>query len=195
MSRKSFYFMQILIVAMVIIGLLVNTYAWSERGGAIGNALKLTYTAPINGDTAEIVSTEINGTFSGNHKTITFDHAELVAYGDVYNCKAYISNNEIGALSCNVSLYVKIYNPKLSVGDGAEGDSVSQVNNVLIRVNHPTRETEEQLVKYDDLGYGWLRVVTSCEIAPGTQDMLFEWNIEFLDGGTFIINDIVLEYF
>lgn len=180
MSKKSFCLVQILIVTMVIIGLLANTYAWSDRGRESGNKLALNYESVVNGNTAIISSSNI----VCNTDEVALGMPVTVVNGDVFGCSAMVSN-PVDGLRTNVSLFVKLTKP-------TEG---SAVNNVIVNVSRPTIEEEMQSVVFDDNGTAWLRVVTSCEIEPGINDMLFEWTIEICDGGVFIIDDIALEYF
>lgn len=175
MNKKNFCLVQILIVSMLVICLLANTFAWSDRGSDYGNILELTsYSAPVNGSTAKastfLITEEGNRLVSENGMTIE------VSPGMVLDFETLVLNPDDG-VSSNVSLFLRFADAYEPVFD--------------VRVYRPTHEFREYVGNTD-----WYRVVTSCEVNPG-DEITFEWSLVFKSYGELILNDsnIVLEFF
>ena len=174
MSKKNFCLVQILIVSMLVICLLANTFAWSDRGSDYGNRLELEYSAPINGASvtgSTYMITEL-GDLLIDETGVTIE----VSAGMILDFETIVINPKDG-VSSNVSLFLKLadaYEPAFD-----------------IRVSQPTHEFREYAGNSD-----WYRVVTSCEVNPG-DEMTFEWSLIFKSSGVLILNDsnIVLEFF
>lgn len=181
MSKKNFCLLQILIASILVVSLLANTYAWSDRGSQWGSKLTLNYNSVVNGKIdADKVVTYLIG--SEEDVAIT-SFQEQVSDGQVINFKTVVTNT--GTNPCNVSLLLK---------------EVSYALGFTVRVSDPTHEYR---VYENVLSNDWVRVVPSCEVPareevngeliPGKIE--FRWSIEVIGSGELTIGEFVLENF
>ena len=173
MSKKRFCYLQILIVAMMVVGLLANTYAWSDRGAQSGSKLSLNYESVVNGCTATAQTYRV---VDGVEELVESNAAFQVSDGDVLTFKTVVTNTESGAVLSNVSLLLK---------------EVTFVSTFTVRVSAPTHEFREYS---GGVVSDWVRVVPSCEVGAG-ETQTFEWAIEITGSGELTIGEIVLENF
>ena len=169
MSKKNFCILQVLIMIMVIVAILVNTYAWADHHGSeSGNMLSLNYNAFVNGSSVTAVTRLV-----GSEETIN-DGAEYnLTAGEVLRFETVLTN--AGAVPCNVSLFLK---------------EVTCVVGFTVRVIKPTHEYRV----YDDAVNEWVRVVPSSQIEPW-DTVTFQWTIELESAGRFSLGAVVLEHF
>jgi hypothetical protein len=201
-SKRNFCLLQILIAVTLIIGLLVNTYAWADRGEASGSKLSLTYSASVNGSTATAQTTFLDDNAASEGK-----FSRTVSAGDVLHFETVIDNADENAVTSNVSLFLKALS---FIGDS--GSSNVRQGDVLFTValvrqiaddadqqteNKPAREYFELRVTHDGAaveGADFARILSSYEIGAGDTET-FAWSIEFEYGGVFEFDSVVLEHF
>ena len=202
MSKRNFCLLQILIAVTLIFGLLVNTYAWADRGEASGSTLTLNYSASVNGSAATAQTTFLDG-----NTVLEGEFSRTVSAGDVLHFETVIDNADEDAVTSNVSLFLKALS---FIGDS--GSSNVRQGDVLFTValvrqiaddadqqteNKPAREYFELRVTHDGAaveGDDFARILSSYEIGAGDTET-FAWTIEFEYGGTFEFDSVVLEHF
>ena len=205
MSKRNFCLLQILIAVTLIFGLLVNTYAWADRGEASGSTLTLNYSASVNGSAATAQTTFLDDNAVSEGK-----FSRTVSAGDVLHFETVIDNidnADENAVTSNVSLFLKALS---FIGDS--GSSNVRQGDVLFTValvrqiaddadqqteNKPAREYFELRVTHDGAaveGDDFARILSSYEIGAGDTET-FAWTIEFEYGGTFEFDSVVLEHF
>lgn len=189
MSKRNFWLLQILIVSMMVVCLLSNTFAWSDRGKGYGNKLELDYSSTVNGTSADIATTEVYMT-QGDYWAPLIDENTgesriySVSAGEELRFRTIVHNHFDGAVPCNVSLF-------LDLGE-------TYLPDFTLRVIRPT--CEERVVSYPT---GWIRVFTSChidvlDVVDGVpEQVVYEWVLIFNGAGEFTIDDnnIKLKHF
>ena len=185
MSKRNFCALQVLIAVMVIVLLLANTYAWSDRDSWDGNVnqIELNYISSVNGRNSAKAKTYpvIDGVVDYGSEIITQGDATYsvsVSANEVLRFVTVVTNestDSIPAVTSNVSLLLK----NVSLSD------------FTVRVSSPTHEYADYEITNVN---NWIRVVPSCEI-PAGETVEFEWSIEFKDQFQFEIGDIVLAGF
>jgi hypothetical protein len=201
-SKRNFCLLQILIAVTLIICLLVNTYAWADRGEASGSKLSLNYSASVNGSKATAQTTFLDG-----NAVLEGKFSRTVSAGDVLHFETVIDNADEKAVTSNVSLFLKALS---FIGDS--GSSNVRKGDVLFTValvrqiaddadqqteNKPAREYFELRVTHDGAaveGDDFARILSSYEIGAGDTET-FAWSIEFEYGGVFEFDSVVLEHF
>ena len=205
MSKRNFCLLQILIAVTLIICLLVNTYAWADRGEASGSKLTLHYIASLNGSTATAQTT-----FLDDNAVLEGKFSRTVSAGDVLHFETVIDNidhADENAVTSNVSLFLEALS---FIGDS--GSSNVRQGDVLFTValvrqiaddadqqteNKSAREYFELRVTHDGAaveGDDFARILSSYEIGAGDTET-FAWSIEFEYGGVFEFDSVVLEHF
>lgn len=202
MSKRNFCLLQILIAVTLIICLLVNTYAWADRGEASGSTLTLNYSASVNGSKATPQTT-----FLDDNAVLEGKFSRTVSAGDVLHFETVIDNADENAVTSNVSLFLEALS---FIGDS--GSSNVRQGDVLFTValvrqiaddadqqteNKSAREYFELRVTHDGAaveGDDFARILSSYEIGAGDTET-FAWSIEFEYGGTFEFDSVVLEHF
>jgi hypothetical protein len=204
-SKRNFCLLQILIAVTLIFGLLVNTYAWADRGEASGSKLSLNYSASVNGSKATAQTTFLDG-----NAVLEGKFSRTVSAGDVLHFETVIDNidnADENAVTSNVSLFLEALS---FIGDS--GSSNVRQGDVLFTValvrqiagdadqqteNKSAREYFELRVTNDGTaveGAKFARILSSYEIGAGDTET-FAWSIEFEYGGTFEFDSVVLEHF
>ncbi len=202
MSKRNFCLLQILIAVTLVICLLVNTYAWADRGEASGSTLTLNYSASVNGSKATAQTTFLDG-----NAVLEGKFSRTVSAGDVLHFETVIDNADEDAVTSNVSLFLEALS---FIGDS--GSSNVRAGDVLFTValvrqiaddadqqteNKSAREYFELRVTHDGTaveGADFARILSSYEIGAGDTET-FAWSIEFEYGGTFEFDSVVLEHF